>query len=89
MTLYNFEGHQLIRPSKTTVDGTRSVLTKKVSIIIPSAKPNPTLLISDEPEIAPSMAKTIKVPAKINPAEVTVVPVVESALDTACLKVKP
>ena len=39
------EGHQFQRPSITTVAGTNSVLTKKVSIKMPIASPAPMSVI--------------------------------------------
>ncbi len=77
-------GHQFHRPSKTTVHGTRTVRTIKVSISTPRARPTPTSTIWLPPEPRPpTTANTEKVPASTSPAEVTVVPVAASARLTA------
>lgn len=78
-------GHQFHRPSNTTVEGTNKVLTRKVSMIMPRARPVPISLIWLD-ELPPTIARTVNVPARTRPADVTVVPVVVSACDTAFLK---
>ena len=81
------DGHQFHRPISTTADGTSSVLTRKVSMSTPRARPTPTFTIVRTfcapalPE--PTIASTPNVPASTSPAEVTVVPVTLSARPTA------
>ena len=78
------DGHQFHRPSSTTVDGTSSVRTRKVSIRMPSARPRPMSWICDPPEPLPATTvSTRNVPASTRPADVTVVPVRPSARVTA------
>src|SRR6266851_1041112 len=81
------DGHQFHRPISTAADGTSSVLTRKVSISTPSARPTPTstiVLTFCAPALPePTIASTPNVPASTSPAEVTVVPVTLSARPTA------
>jgi hypothetical protein len=81
------DGHQFQRPISTTADGTSSVLTRKVSMSTPSARPTPTFTIVRTfcvPALPdPTMASTPNVPASTSPAELTVVPVTLSARPTA------
>jgi hypothetical protein len=83
----NRDGHQFHRPISTTAAGTSSVLTRKVSISTPSARPTPTftmVLTFCAPALPePTIASTPNVPASTSPAEVTVVPVTLSARPTA------
>ena len=84
---YSRDGHQFHRPISTTAEGTSRVLTRKVSISTPSARPTPTstiVLTFCCPALpAPTMASTPNVPASTSPADVTVVPVTLSARLTA------
>ena len=78
------DGHQFHRPSSTTVDGTSSVRTRKVSMRMPSASPNAMSRNCSPPEPRPATRpNTTNVPARISPAEVTVVPVTLTARETA------
>ena len=73
------DGHQFHRPSSTTTDGTSRVRTKKVSSRMPAASPTPISTIW----VLPVAVSTPKVPARIRPADVTVVPVASTARRTA------
>ena len=80
------EGHQFQRPRRTTVEGTRTVRTTKVSRRTPIASAKP---ISRTPApvgpAPPTMASTANEPASTRPAEVTVGPVMPTARMTAGL----
>src|SRR5581483_4153322 len=67
------DGHQFLGPSNDTIDGTSRVRTKNVSSKIPKAMPKP---ICSTCSLPPTIPRIVKVPARINPAEVTVVPVI-------------
>ncbi len=83
-SMVSLDGHQFHRPSSTTVEGTSSVRTRKVSIRIPSASPSAMSRNWLPPAPPPAtMPNTTKVPASTRPAEVTVVPVNPIALTTA------
>ena len=73
------EGHQFHRPSSTTTDGTSRVRTKNVSSRMPAARPTPISTIW----VSPVAVSTPNVPARIRPADVTVVPVASTACRTA------
>src|SRR5580693_2552171 len=84
-----FDGHQFHRPSSTTVQGTSTVRTTKVSMMTPTARPTPTSTIWLPPAPRPpTTANTANVPARTSPAEVTVVPVTATARETASRKGK-
>src|SRR6185369_9488183 len=83
-TTRSFDGHQFHLPSSTTVHGTSTVRTTNVSMMTPTARPTPTFTICEPPEPRPpTTANTANVPASTRPADVTVVPVTDSARDTA------
>ena len=73
------DGHQFRRPSRTTTEGTNRVRTKNVSSRMPAASPSPISWTWVEPVAV----NTPKVPARMRPAEVTVVPVASTARRTA------
>jgi len=84
---HSADGHQFHRPISTTADGTSSVLTRNVSISTPSASPTPTSTtvrtLAGPADAEPTTASTPNVSASTSPAEVTVVPVTDSARPTA------
>ena len=67
-----------------TVEGTRRVLTRKVSIRMPTASPTPMSRTWSPPgPLDPATARTPKVPARTSPAEVIVGPEAPTARMTA------
>ncbi len=81
----SLDGHQFHLPSSTTVEGTSSVRTRKVSMRMPRARPRPMSRTWLAPDPLPAArVSTMNEPASTRPAEVTVVPVTPMALATAC-----
>src|SRR5438128_5718810 len=70
------DGHQFQRPRSNAMEGTRSVRTKNVSKRMAKAIVNPSC--RDWSEL-PAIARTVKVPARMRPADVIVLPVLHTA----------